>query len=257
MAMISASGASAKWRSDTARGSTLRNEVAGAPRRMRAFLLELRIWCLSQESPKSEDSPGEFQGCPKLTASAWFLEEEVRGSMNPLNEIFSNCVTIRVCGLVVALALVLSGCSVLRHTTNSPRSYFWVSNLQTKQVHAPVACTSLHDLLTFNQLYARGTVKDKLEEATLLGESSPHAWAAPPDSPCQRAGHPIGPVTTPRSPDRVKNIKTSSDGTVSFERDFASTVAESHRKIQTYYSYPEYLVSGSGETGSDAIPGTL
>jgi hypothetical protein len=164
--------------------------------------------------------------------------------MNLLNEIFPNCVTIRVWGLVAALTLGLSGCSVMRHTTNSPRSYFWASNLQTKQVHAPVACTSLHALLTFNQLYARGTAKDKLEEATLLGESSPHAWAAPPDSPCQRAGHPIGPVTTPRSPDRVKNIKTSSDGTVSFEWDFASTVAESPRQTQTYYSYPEYLVSG-------------
>ena len=169
------------------------------------------------------------------------------------------CVTMRVWGLVVALTLGLSGCSVMRHTTNSPRSYFWASNPQTKQVHAPVACTSLHALLTFNQLYARGTAKDKLEEeATLLGESSPHAWAAPPDSPCQRAGHPIGPVTTPRSPDRVKNIKTSSDGTVSFEWDFASTVAESPHQTQTYYSYPEYLVSGGRPgTGSDAMPGTF
>lgn len=190
-----------------------------------------------------------FKTVPKLTASAWFLEEYIklevpRGSMNLLNQIFPNCVTIRVWGLVVALTLGLSGCSVLRPTESQPPHYFWDSNLQTKQIHAAVACTSLHALLTFNRLYASGTAKDKLEEATLLGESSLYASDAPPDSPCQRAGHPVGPVNTPGSTDRVKNITASSDGTVSFEWDFASAVAESPRQTQTYYSYPEYLVSG-------------
>ena len=190
-----------------------------------------------------------FKTVPKLTASAWFLEEYIklevpRGSMNLLNQIFPNCVTIRVWGLVVALTLGLSGCSVLRPIESQPPHYFWDSNLQTKQIHAAVACTSLHALLTFNRLYASGTAKDKLEEATLLGESSLYASDAPPDSPCQRAGHPVGPVNTPGSTDRVKNITVSSDGTVSFEWDFASAVAESPRQTQTYYSYPEYLVSG-------------
>jgi hypothetical protein len=100
----------------------------------------------------------------------------------------------------------------------------------------------LHALLTFNQLYASGTSKDKLEEATLLGESTLYASDAPPDPPCQRAGHPVGPVTTPSAIDRVKNIKTSSDGTVSFQSDFASAVFESPSKTPTYYTYPEYLV---------------
>jgi hypothetical protein len=96
--------------------------------------------------------------------------------------------------------------------------YFWDSHPQAKQqIHASVACTSLHALLTFNRLYASGTTKDKLEEATLLGESPLYASDAPPDPPCQRAGHPVGPVTTPGSTDRVKNMAASSDGTVSFE----------------------------------------
>jgi hypothetical protein len=130
--------------------------------------------------------------------------------------------------------------------TNSAPHYFWDSNLQTKTkpIHASVACTSLHALLTFNRLYASGTAKDKLEEATLLGESSLYASDAPTDAPCQRAGHAGGPVTTPGSTDRVKNITASSDGAVSFEWDFASAVAESPRQTQTYYTYPEFLVSG-------------
>jgi hypothetical protein len=156
---------------------------------------------------------------------------------------FLTRVAMRTWGLVVAVTLGLSGCSILRSTNSAPH-YFWDSNLQTKQIHAPVACTSLHALLTFNRLYASGTAKDKLEEATLLGESSFYASDAPPDSPCQRAGHPVGPVNTPGSTDRVKNITASSDGTVSFDWDFASAVAESPRQTQTYYTYPEYLVSG-------------
>ena len=167
----------------------------------------------------------------------------MRGFMDLLNKIFSNRVTMRTWGVVVATTLGLSACSVLR-PTSSPPHYFWDSNLQTKQIHAAVACTSLHALQTFNQLYASGTAKDKLEEATLLGESSLYASDAPPDPSCQRAGHPEGPVTTPGSTDRVKNITASSDGTVSFEWDFASAVAESPRQTQTYYAYPEYLVSG-------------
>jgi len=126
----------------------------------------------------------------------------------------------------------------------STSHYFWDSNVQTNQVHASVACTTIHALLTFNRLYASGTPKDKLEEATLLGESSIYASDAPADPPCQRAGHPVGPAITPGSIDRVKNIKPSSDGTVSFEWDFASTVTGSPRATQTYYTYPEYLISG-------------
>jgi hypothetical protein len=166
-----------------------------------------------------------------------------RGFMDLLNKIFPNRVTMRTWGLVVAVTFGLSGCSILRQTNSAPH-YFWDSNLQTKQIHAPVACTSLHALLTFNRLYASGTAKDKLEEATLLGESSLYASDAPPDSPCQRAGHSVGPVTTPGSTDRVDNITASSDGTVSFEWNFASAVTESLRQTQTYYTYPEYLVSG-------------
>jgi hypothetical protein len=163
--------------------------------------------------------------------------------MDMLNKIFPNRFTMRTWGLVVAMTLGLNGCSVIR-PTNSISHYLWDSNLQTQHIHAAVACTSLHALLTFNRLYASGTAKDKLEEATLLGESSFYASDAPPDPPCQRAGHPVGPVTTPDSTDRVKNITASSDGTVSFEWDFASAVAESPRQTQTYYAYPEYLVSG-------------
>jgi hypothetical protein len=166
-----------------------------------------------------------------------------RDFMDLLNKIFPKRVTMRAWGLVIAVTLGLSGCSILQRTHSAPH-YFWDSNPQTKQIHASVACTSLHALLTFNRLYASGTAKDKLEEATLLGESSFYASDAPPDSPCQRAGHPVGPVTTPGSIDRVNNITASSDGTVSFEWDFASAVAESPRRTQTYYTYPEYLVSG-------------
>jgi hypothetical protein len=167
-----------------------------------------------------------------------------RGSMDLLNKILPNRVTKQTWCLVVAVTLGLSGCSTLRRT-NSAAHYFWDSNPQTKQkIHASVACTSLHALLTFNRLYASGTAKDKLEEATLLGESSFYAADAPPDSPCQRAGYPVGPVTSPGSTDRVHNITASSDGTVSFEWDFASAVTESPRQTQTYYTYPEYLVSG-------------
>src|ERR1700694_1034936 len=167
----------------------------------------------------------------------------MRGFMDLLNKIFPSGVTMRTWGVVVATTLGLSACSVLR-PTNSPTHYFWDSNLQTKQTHAAVACTSLHALLTFHQLYPSGTAKDKLEEATLLGESSFYASDAPPDPPCQRAGHPVGPVTTPGSTDRVKNITASRDGTVSFEWDFASAVAKSPRQPQAYYTYPEYLVAG-------------
>src|SRR3984893_9777634 len=157
---------------------------------------------------------------------------------------FLTHVIIRALGLVFAMALGLSGCSVLRPTNSQPSHYFWDSEQNTKQFHPAVACTSLHALLTFNRLYDSGTDKDKLEEATLLGESSLYASDAPPDPPCERAGRPVGPVTRPGSTDRVKNITASSDGTVSFEWDFASAVAKSPRQTQTYYAYPEYLVSG-------------
>ena len=162
--------------------------------------------------------------------------------MDMINKIFPNRFTMRTWGLVVAMTLGLNGCSVIRPTNSIPH-YLLDSNLQTQQIHAAVACTSLHALLTFNRLYASGTAKDKLEEATLLGESSLYASDAPPDPPCQRAGRPVGPVTTPGSTDRVKNITASSNGTVSFEWDFASAVAKSPRQTQTYYTYPEYLVS--------------
>src|SRR6202140_209825 len=164
--------------------------------------------------------------------------------MDLINQIFPNDVTIPAWCLIVAMALGLGGCSVPRPTNSQPSHYFWDSNQNTKQIHPAVACTSLHALLTFNRLYASGTDKDKLEEASLLGESSLYASDAPPDPPCERAGHPIGPVTTPGSTDRVKNITASRDGTVSFEWDFASAVAKSPRQPQAYYTYPEYLVAG-------------
>jgi hypothetical protein len=113
---------------------------------------------------------------------------------------------------------------------------------ETKKVHAAVACTTVHALLTFKQLYASGTAKDKLEEGTLLGESPLYGSDAPPDPPCQRAGHPVGPVTTPGSVDRVKNITSSSDGTVSFQSDYAFAVSAPPHQTQTYFTYPEYLV---------------
>jgi hypothetical protein len=164
-----------------------------------------------------------------------------------LNKIFPHCLTMRAWSVLIASTLGLNAC--LR-PTNSPPHYFWDSNLQTKQIHAAVACTSLHALLTFNQLYTSGTARDKLEEGTLLGESSFYASDAPPDPPCRRAGHPEGPVIAPGSTDRVKKITASSNGTVSFEWDFASAVAESPRQTQTYYTYPEYLVSGGPRPGS-------
>jgi len=164
--------------------------------------------------------------------------------MNLLNRIFPKPVAVRACGLVVLMTAGLSGCSVLRPINAQPSHYFWDSNQNTKQIHAAVACTSLRALLTFNRLYVSGTEKDKIEEATLLGESSLYASDAPPDPPCERAGHPVGPVTQPGSTDRVKDIKASSDGTVSFEWDFASAVAKSRPQTETYYTYSEYLVPG-------------
>jgi hypothetical protein len=84
--------------------------------------------------------------------------------------------------------------------------------------------------------------KDKLGEGTLLGESPLYGSDAPPDPPCQRAAHPVGPVTTPGSVDRVKNITSSSDGTVSFQSDYAFAVSAPPHQTQTYFTYPEYLV---------------
>jgi hypothetical protein len=196
------------------------------------------------------NGPAEnFKTSQSLPVQCGFIEDYsklgvTRDFMDLLNQIFRNRVTIRAWGLVVAMTLGLSGCSVLRPTNSQPPHYFWDSSQNTKQIHAPVACTSLHALLTFNRLYVSGTDKDKLEETTLLGESSLYASDAPPDPPCERAGHPVGPVITPGSTDRVKNITASTDGTVSFEWDFASAVAKSPRQTQTYYTYPEYLVLG-------------
>ena len=158
--------------------------------------------------------------------------------MNLVKKILPDCVSVRAWSLAVATIFGLNGCSFLRPA--NPSTHFWDSNPETKKAHAAVACTSLHALLTFNQLYASGTAKDKLEEATLLGESPLYASDAPPDPPCQRAGQPVGPVAAPGSVDRVKNIKSASDGTVSFQSDFAFTA--SPHKTQTYFTYPEYLV---------------
>ena len=169
--------------------------------------------------------------------------------MDLINQIFPNDVTIPAWCLIIAMALGLGGCSVPRPTNSQPSHYFWDSNQNTRTIHAAVACTSLHALLTFNRLHASGTDKDKLEEASLLGESSLYASDAPPDPSCERAGHPVGPVTTPGSTDRVKTITASSDGAVSFEWDFASAVAKSPRHTQTYYTYPEYLVPGAPSPG--------
>jgi hypothetical protein len=167
----------------------------------------------------------------------------MHGVMTLFKKIFPKSVAGRLCRLVVVVGLGLNGCSVVQ-PAKSTTHYFWSTNSPTNQIHPSVACTTLHALVTFNRLYASGTAKDKLEEATLLGESSTYASDAPPDPPCQRAGHPVGPVITPGSVDRVKNIQPSSDGTVSFEWDFASTVTGSLRPTQTYYTYPEYLISG-------------
>ena len=155
--------------------------------------------------------------------------------MDLLDRIFPDRVSMRTWGLIVALIFGLDGCSTLR-PANPPSYYFWDSNPETKQAHAAVACTSLHALLTFNQLYASGTAKDKLEEATLLGESSLYASDAPPDPPCQRAGHAVGPVTTPGSVDRVTNIQFSSDGTVSFQTDSAFAASAPPHQTQTYFT---------------------
>jgi hypothetical protein len=164
--------------------------------------------------------------------------------MNPCYQIAPNDLKVRIWALVIAMALAHGGCSAFRQSKPQPSYYFWDSNQTSKQIHAPVACTSLHALLTFNRLYASGSSKDKLEEANLLGESSSYASDAPPDPPCERAGHPVRPATIPSSTDRVKNITASKEGTVSFEWDFASTMTKSPRQIQTYYTYPEYLVTG-------------
>jgi hypothetical protein len=161
--------------------------------------------------------------------------------MDLLKKILPDCVSMRTGGLVFALIFGLNGCSFLR-PANPPTYYFWDSNPENKKIHAAVACTSVHALLTFNQLYASGTPKDKSEEATLLGESPLYGSDAPPDPPCQRAGHPMGPVTTAGSVDRVKNITSSSDGSVSFQSDYAFAVSPPPHKAQTYFTYPEYLV---------------
>jgi hypothetical protein len=163
------------------------------------------------------------------------------GFMDLLNRIFPDRVSMRTWGLVVAMIFGFNGCSLL-WPANPPPYYFWDSNPETKKAHAAVACTSLHALLTFNQLYVSGTAKDKLEEATLLGESPLYASDAPPDPPCQRAGQPVGPVTTPGSVDRVKNIISSSAGTVSFQSDYVFAVSAPPHQPRTYFTYPEYLV---------------
>jgi hypothetical protein len=172
------------------------------------------------------------------------LADTIPRSMNPCYQIAPNDLKVRIWALVIAMALAHGGCSAFRQSKPQPSYYFWDSNQTSKQIHAPVACTSLHALLTFNRLYASGSSKDKLEEANLLGESSSYASDAPPDPPCERAGHPVRPATIPSSTDRVKNITASKEGTVSFEWDFASTMTKSPRQIQTYYTYPEYLVTG-------------
>ena len=161
--------------------------------------------------------------------------------MDLLNKILPDCVSGRTWGLVLAMILGLNGCSFVR-PANPPPYYFWDSNPETTKIHAAVACTSLHALLTFNQLYASSTAKDKLEEATLLGESPLYASDAPLDPPCQRAGHSVGPVTTPGSVDRVKNIISSRDGTVSFQSDHVFAVSAPPHQSRTYFTYPEYLV---------------
>jgi hypothetical protein len=162
--------------------------------------------------------------------------------MDMLKKILPDCVSMRTWGLIVATIFGLHGCSFLR-PANPSTYYFWDSNPETKKAHAAVACRSVHAVLTFNQLYASGTAKDKLEEGTLLGESPLYGSDAPPDPPCQRAGHPVGPVTKPGSVDRVKNIKYSSDGTVSFQSDYAFAVSAPPHQTQTYFTYPEYLVA--------------
>jgi hypothetical protein len=145
---------------------------------------------------------------------------------------------------VVGITLGLSACFVWQRTTTQATHYFWDSNQTSEPTHAPVACTSIHALQTFNHLYTSGTSKDKLEEATLIGESSSYASDAPPDPPCVKAGHPATPAIKPGSTERVKNVNMSKDGTVAFEWEFASAVSSSPRQTRTYYTYPEYIVPG-------------
>jgi hypothetical protein len=69
MAMISTSGTSAKWRSDTSRGSTLRNEVAGAPEKNASVLLRnTHLMPLSRVAKIREFPKVNFKTVPKLTA---------------------------------------------------------------------------------------------------------------------------------------------------------------------------------------------
>lgn len=131
---------------------------------------------------------------------------------------------------------VIGGCPSVRATQSQPRGYFWASVPQDERIHPAVACTSLHALITFTQLFPRDTSRDRVEQATLLGESSLYTSDAPSDPPCQRAGHPVGPINTPSLADRVVNIRPSRSGTVSFKWDGA------HNQ-EIYYTYPEYLVS--------------
>jgi hypothetical protein len=76
MAMISASGASAKWRSDTTRGSTLRNEVTGSPEKNASVPLRTTHLVPLSRVAKMRGFPDElFKTVSKLIASAWFLEK--------------------------------------------------------------------------------------------------------------------------------------------------------------------------------------
>lgn len=192
----------------------------------------------------SRSSTREHPFHPKL------LDGTVR-LMDQLKKRLPDSLGMRIWGLVVVTTFGLNACSLLRPANRSTTYYFWDSNPQMNKAHAAVACTTVHALLTFNQLHSSGTPKDRREQATLLGESPLYASDAPPDPPCERAGHPVGPVTTPGPVDRVKNIKVASDGTVSFESDYAFAASAPPHQTRTYYTYPEYLVPAVSVQGPD------
>src|SRR6266446_3340611 len=77
--------------------------------------------------------------------------------MDLFNVTVSTFLAMRAWILIVPLMLGLSGCSGVRPAKSQSPRYFWVPNTQTEQIHAAVACTSLHTLQTFNRLFVSGT----------------------------------------------------------------------------------------------------
>jgi hypothetical protein len=140
----------------------------------------------------------------------------------------------RLMPLSVSLAALFAACS----STGAPTYYLWsAENAHMKAAYPPVACNSLNTLEKFARLYANGTVGDAQEEATLLGESKVYASDDPPDPPCQRVGHPAGPINAPEPIDQVKDITFLDNGAGSFKWSAGS------RPAGQYFTFADYLVS--------------